>query len=357
MPDFVPGRTLSRMLYDEAVAPLLFRHLPGLPHAAALLGGGSEVLGFDTARSTDHDWGPRLQLFLTPRDLARHGGRLHEVLDQHLPPHVAGWPIDLAHRRASRTPAPDAPRHGVEVTTLGDWLTAALGFDPRDSVSVLRWLSMPTQRLAEVTGGAVHHDDTGELGRVRTALAWYPDDVWRYVLAAGWDRVGQDEHLMARAGEVGDALGASVIAARIVRDLMQLALLMERRYPPYAKWLGSAVAALPGSAGLHGQLLATVRAGDPAEREREYLLAATHLAQRHNELGITPPVDPAPRAFHDRPFRVLGADRFATALLASIGDPAVRQLRPVGNLSQLSDNTQVLVHAARYLPITEAALS
>jgi hypothetical protein len=30
------------------VRPLMDRHYPGLPHAAALIGPGSEVLGFDT---------------------------------------------------------------------------------------------------------------------------------------------------------------------------------------------------------------------------------------------------------------------------------------------------------------------
>ncbi|TDC71161.1 HtaA domain-containing protein, partial [Streptomyces hainanensis] len=40
-------------LYEEAVRPLLDEHLPGLPYAAARIGPGSEVLGFDTARSAD----------------------------------------------------------------------------------------------------------------------------------------------------------------------------------------------------------------------------------------------------------------------------------------------------------------
>ncbi len=56
-PPFLPGLDLCRIFYLEAVRPLLEQAYPGLPHAAARLGPGSEVLGFDTERSVDHDWG------------------------------------------------------------------------------------------------------------------------------------------------------------------------------------------------------------------------------------------------------------------------------------------------------------
>ena len=54
------GIEMARHLYQSAVAP----RLAGVPHAAALLGHGSEVLGYDDAISTDHDFGPRVQVFL-----------------------------------------------------------------------------------------------------------------------------------------------------------------------------------------------------------------------------------------------------------------------------------------------------
>ena len=53
------GIDLARGFYREQVAPLL----TGVPHAAALLGNGSEVLGFDDEVSPDHDFGPRVQVF------------------------------------------------------------------------------------------------------------------------------------------------------------------------------------------------------------------------------------------------------------------------------------------------------
>lgn len=57
---FISGMKLARRFYVGVVRPLL----AGEPHSAALLGPGSEVLGFDTERSADHDWTARVQLFL-----------------------------------------------------------------------------------------------------------------------------------------------------------------------------------------------------------------------------------------------------------------------------------------------------
>ncbi len=91
------------------------------------------------------------------------------------------------------------------------------------------WLATPSQRLAEVTGGAVFHDESGELSRVRAALGWYPHDVWLHVLRCQWQRISREEPFPGRCAEVGDELGSAVVTAQLVRDLMRLWLLMIRR--------------------------------------------------------------------------------------------------------------------------------
>ncbi len=68
MPDFIPGLKLSELFYSEAAKPILDTFFPQLSYSAALLGWGSEVLGYDYAQSSDHHWGPRFLLFLSPRD-------------------------------------------------------------------------------------------------------------------------------------------------------------------------------------------------------------------------------------------------------------------------------------------------
>lgn len=159
---------------------------------------------------------------------------------------------------------------------------------------------------------------------------------------------------MGRAGEVGDELGSAVTCARLVRDLMRLALLMHRRYPPYGKWLGSAFAALPCGPDLTPVLTAAVSATGRRSRERHLAAAYEAVATLHNGLGLTSPVDPRTRPYHDRPYRVLRADRFTGALLETIADPEVRRLPLTGAVDQYVDSTDVLGDRTRVRNVAAA---
>ena len=90
MPDFVPGLELNRIFYEEAVRPILDREFPGLQYSAALIGVGSEVLGFDTKMSSDHHWGPRVMLFFADKDdFAREA--IRDALRHNLPHTLRGY--------------------------------------------------------------------------------------------------------------------------------------------------------------------------------------------------------------------------------------------------------------------------
>ena len=55
---------------------------------------------------------------------------------------------------------------------------------------------------------------------------------------------------MGRAGFVNDEIGSALIGSRLVRDIMRLTFLMEREYPPYAKWFGTAFSCLKSGGSL-----------------------------------------------------------------------------------------------------------
>jgi hypothetical protein len=107
---------------------------------------------------------------------------------------------------------------------------------------------------------------------------------------------------------------------------MKLCLLMNRVYPPYGKWLGTAFATLPCARVPTPHLSAALSARSWQEREQHLSPAYDIAAGLHNELGLTEPLDVKVRSFHDRPFRVLDAYRFINALVSTISDPAVRDL-------------------------------
>ena len=354
---FVPGLLLCRRFHDDLVGPILRRAFPDLAYAAARVDSGSELLGLDTPRSTDHDWGPRLQIFVGPPDVHR-AAEIEATVGERLPAEFLGYPTRFAGDASAGLGvlSADGDRHGVRVAELGGWLSTALGFDPRTGVTTDDWLATPTQRLAEVTGGGVFHDGLGQgLTRARAALAWYPDDVWRYVLAAYWTRVGQEEHLVGRSAEVGDELGSRLLAARVARDLMRLCLLLAREYPPYGKWLGTRFARLPDSAPLGAALNRAVAAGTWTEREAGLCRALEEVARRTNSAGLARVPEPRVRRFHDRPFLVLDAGRFAEALRASIRDPDLRDRPPVGAADQFVDNVDLLGDVDRLRAVARAA--
>jgi len=105
----------------------------------------------------------------------------------------------------------------------------------------------------------------------------------------------QEEALVARGAEVGDELGSAVTAARLVRDMMRLALLLERRYAPYQKWLGTAFAHGSHPDDLPRHLSAVMHAADPRLRAAALAEAWSALARRHNDAGMTVSVDPSLR--------------------------------------------------------------
>jgi len=171
-------------------------------------------------------------------------------------------------------------------------------------------------------------DDVG-LQAARDRVAYYPHDVWLYLLVAGWWRVHPELNLVGRTGFVGDELGSALIGSRLVHDLMRLCFLMERQYSPYSKWFATAFSRLSCAAELTPILWRSVRAQTWPEREDALMGAYEALAAIHNALHITDPVATEVNQMWERPFKVVWGD-FPGALTGQIVDPAVKRIAAGG---------------------------
>ncbi|WP_435736509.1 DUF4037 domain-containing protein [Cellulosimicrobium sp. PMB13] len=329
------GADLARRYAEHVVVPLLLGRWPGLPYATARLGSGSDVLGLDDLTSRDHDWGLRLTLLVDEPMVAA----VDALLDAELPDLFDGLPT-----RFATTWAPHGP-HQVEVASPSGFVTSRLGVDATRPLSVADWLALTGQAVLEVTAGPVFTDTDGHLTAARERLDGYPDDVWRYVVATDWVRLGQELPFVGRAGERGDDLGSRVVAARLVRVAMHLGFLLERRWPPYAKWFGTLFAQLPRAGAVAPALHAALAADDWRDREAAICRAVEHLHALQADVGL-PTAESATGPFWDRPYRGIGP--VPEMVIASIADPEVRSLPSgVGSVEQWVDDVDVLMDPDR----------
>lgn len=332
----VSGVALSRDYYEAIVRPVIEARWPGLRHAAGRLGSGSEVLGFDDAVSRDHDFGLRVNL-LVPADAA---GQIDAHLDAVLPDRFGGYPTRFA------TTWDPQVRHRVQVEDVSTFVASRTGITASNALSVADWLSLTGQAVLEVTAGPLFVDTAGELTAARERLAWYPDDLWTYVVATDWARLAQELPFVGRTAERGDDLGSRVIASRLVDIAMHLAHLLERRWPPYAKWAGTSLSRLPLAGTALEPLYRALDARDWRTREGGLVDALRTLHQLQGQIGL-PAVDDPIEFFWDRRYRSV-RDDVVTRLEASITDQAVRALpRGLGSAEQWSHNVDVLVNPGR----------
>jgi len=329
---FIPGLKLGELFYNEIVRPILRMDFPGLKHAAALIGEGSEILGYDDPQSADHCWGPRAMLFLSNEDYRILGKKVLRALMAKIPAEFMGYPTKM-----------DCPaRNTIDIFTVRNFYEKHLSIDPSKKLRVSDWLIFPSQKLLEITSGAIYHDDIG-LGKTRDKFSYYPNDVWLYILSCQWRRISQEEAFVGRCGAVGDELGSRIVAGRIVRDLMKLCFLLEKKYIPYSKWFGTAFSELAAAKALSPILNKILRSGAWKEREKWLSEAYSKAAQLHNSQKITKPLPAKVSKYHNRPYLVIHADKFADAVRSKIKDEKVRCIKTyIGSVDQFADSTDIL---------------
>jgi hypothetical protein len=351
--EFLPGLDLSEAFYEEAVKPIIDKHFPKLSYSAARIGQGSDVLGYDTAQSMDHGWGPQLQIFLKDLDYSSIREELAEVLRQNLPYEVRGFPTNFSYhddgttRMEMITSGP--VNHGVRIDTVSGFFIEYLGFNPTEDLRLIDWLVLPQQMLLSIANGRVFRDDLEKLEPIVSKLEYYPHDLWLYLLSNQWRRIAQEEAFMGRSGQVGDELGSRIIATRLVNDMMRLCFLMERQYAPYVKWFGTAFSKLKNAKSLTPLFIQILDADSWEERQDHLTRAYEYMANMHNELEITDSLTTKVSKFHNRPFMIIHGDKFADTIYEKISDDEVKQLpKYLGGINQYVDSTDVLSYTDKF---------
>ncbi|HAD81614.1 TPA: hypothetical protein DCG35_03925 [Candidatus Edwardsbacteria bacterium] len=347
MPKFIPGLKLSELFFKEAVKPLIKSGFPGLEYSAGLIDHGSEVLGFDTELSTDHHWGPRVLLFISPKDIGLKK-QIFDFLGRNLPPSFRGYsthfgdPDQAGVRLLAAAKAGQPISHRVEIHTIGSFFKNYLLIEPKNALTASGWLTLSEQKLRTIRSGKIFHDQLG-LKQIQNKLHYFPRDIWLYMLSSEWTKISQEEPFVGRCGDVNDEMGSRILAARLVQSIMKLCFLMEKEYAPYSKWYGTAFSRLKCAKKLSPVLHKVLASEYWKEREKHLSLAYKIVAQMHNSLKLTRPMAADVSRFYNRPYLVIRAGIFASELKKRIKDPVVKRIpADIGSVNQFTNTVDLL---------------
>ena len=272
---------------------------------------------------------------------------MRDRLAAQLPDSWRGRPVRFA------TTWDSAEVHRVEVATVRDFARSRLGTDPLGPLSAVDWLMLTGQGVLEVTAGPVFTDQTTELGPVREVLRWYPAEVDRYLLAAGWLLVSYRLPMHGRSADRGDEAGSRVIAGAITGGLLRLALLAHRRWAPYEKWLGTAVSGLPDGPTLAGLLTTATSAPDRGGREEAMAAAAEIILEVQRDRRVPIP-RPAFNQYWDRPYPHVNPSVIG-GLRAGLKDPGLTGLpAELGSIEQWCGDVELLARPPRRIALAAA---
>lgn len=261
--------------------------------------------------STDHHWGPRLQIFLKEEDYNKYNLTIKNYFKEHLPFTFLGYSTNWSEpdEKDNMNQFLELIRvrpinHKIEVYTIQRYIKIALGLESLN-LTEIDWFTIPEQRLLEFTSGIVFFDNYGELTQAREILNYYPESIWKLKIIVQWYRISQEMAFVGRIGGKGDDLGSRIEASRLIRYIMELAFILEKKYIPYEKWFGIAFKKLALARTLEPILLDILKEIDWQQREKLLCDAYLKLIEKQFELNLIPRIEIKPIQFFNRPQLVM----------------------------------------------------
>ena len=326
-PPFIKGLELNKGLYTDIIKPLLEKCYPDLKYSAALLGYGSDVLGYDTETSMDHNWGPRLQLFIDSKELIPE---LNNYFRHELPFKYKNFPLnfsDPAYDGVQRMTFTDKKpiNHLIEINIPEEYFKNRYSVNKMDNFINEDWLTFTDQNLLEITSGLVFHDGLNKINKMREELKFYPPDICKLRMAVLWDYIWNKEAFIGRSIALDDFIGLKIITGRIINYLIKILFFLENKYIPYSKWFGTAFKELTVYDQINKIICNTLEENEPKKIEENLCMLYEKVIEEHNKNNQLPYIKNKPGNFFNRPYKVIFAENIVKELLNSINDEAVKK--------------------------------
>lgn len=232
------GLELSHRYYEEVCRPAVeasfHQYIDKM--AFGLVGDGSECYGFDDEISQDHDFGPRILIWLSQSGFNAFGKELQRLL--------ANLPKTFSGYEGVNTSQYGEGREGV--FTINGFFKKFTGLDHPPS-TIQEWRIIPEVNLSLATNGEIFTDPLGEFTGYRNILlAGYPEDVRLKMMAARCMKMAQSgQYNYARSIKRKEYVAAQMALAEFTDSAISMIYLMNNRYKPFYKWMHRGLKDLP----------------------------------------------------------------------------------------------------------------
>lgn len=233
----------ARRYYEEALLPALEREFPAALEIIAIgyAGEGSEHFGYDDSISLDHDhvrgctiWVQELHAPLCAEVLQQIFVRTYKEYFKEEP--------DLKMGRQGVRLIEDYFEH---LTGIGEITMLLASGGLKGQLYLLG--EEQSDGIATAVNGELFHDGEGTMTKLRRFfLEEMPEDYRRRRIATlthVYSQAGQYDY--ARCLRRGDTATAQMYKARAMEAALKITSLLNRRFPPYLKWLRRFVSDLP----------------------------------------------------------------------------------------------------------------
>lgn len=226
------GLEIAREYWEKWGYPWLASRYPDLPGNIGVgLFCGSDVLGADDELSRDHGWGPRFDVFRLDED-----GISNESLQAEMRAAApAQW--DGFHNRFQFTPSIQV--HNALEYFGNNFASHRLPVSSTDWICCENALTNLETHLHYIRHGAVFHDPGKILADIRARLCRYPEDIWLLRMAQLCFEIAHygEYNFCWRLAKRKDPVAAEMAIGKFQHSVMALAMVMDRDYAPYWKWL------------------------------------------------------------------------------------------------------------------------
>jgi hypothetical protein len=327
-PPFIKGLKLNEGFYADIIKPLLDKKYPNLIYSASLMGYGSDVLGFDTKISMDHNWGPRLQLFVNESELINE---LNNYFRSELPFQYKKFPVNYTMPNYDNTVnmkyTDNYPvNHLIEISTFEDYLNNRYSIKKISNFQNKDWLDFSDQILLEITSGTVFYDGLEKVNNTRKELKFYPLDIWKLRIAILWNHVWNKEPFIGRSIEINDYIGLKINTLRIVNYLIKILFYLEKRYIPYSKWIGLAFKQLSIFNDVNNIIINILNENIPEKIEGNLCLLYEKVIEIQNKSKELPYIKNKIRDFFGRPYKVIFSENIVKDIKNCIEDKEIKNI-------------------------------